>query len=83
MANIDKNFLEAEIKKMISEIAEIEPEKITKDANFVEDLGMDSMMALEVLASLEKKYNIKIPEDNLTKITSLNNVVVLLMQLLG
>jgi len=83
VANIDKNFLEAEIKKMISEIAEIEPEKITKDANFVEDLGMDSMMALEVLASLEKKYNIKIPEDNLTKITSLNNVVVLLMQLLG
>ena len=49
--------------------------EIKDDAEFVQDLGMDSMMALEVLASLEKKYKIIIPEEELLKFTTLNNTV--------
>ena len=67
--------LEKEIKKIIEEITEIEQEKITPEAKFIEDLGMDSMMALEVLASLEKKYKIRIPEESLMKITNLKQTV--------
>jgi len=59
--------LEKEIKKIVAEITEIEQEKITPEAKFIEDLGMDSMMALEILASLEKKYKIRIPEESLMK----------------
>ena len=36
---------------------------------------MDSMMALEILASIEKKYRIVIPEDTLPKFTSLNKTI--------
>lgn len=75
MSNIDKNTLEKDIRVLIAEIVEIEPEKITREASFVEDLGMDSMMALEILASIEKKYKLRIPEENLTKISNLNKVV--------
>lgn len=75
MAAIDTKKLENELKAIIAEIVEIEPEKITPEANFVEDLGMDSMMALEILASLEKKYKLRIPEENLTKVTSLNKTI--------
>lgn len=75
MEPVAKNGLEREIRAIIAEILEVDEEKITPDARFVEDLGMDSMMALEVLASAEKKYKIKIPEENLTKVTSLRNVV--------
>jgi len=72
--------LRAEATKLLddqddNEIAEVEPDKITPDAKFVEDLGMDSMMALEVLASVEKKYKIKIPEENLMKLTTLDQTV--------
>jgi acyl carrier protein len=75
MGKIDKNILENDLKELIAEIVEVEPDKITPGANFVEDLGMDSMMALEILASIEKKYKLRIPEENLTKITNLNKVV--------
>ncbi len=75
MATIDAKKLENELRSLIAEIVEIDPEKITLEANFVEDLGMDSMMALEILASIEKKYKLRIPEENLTKITNLNKVV--------
>ena len=75
MPKIDAKTLEAELRTLIAEIVEIEPEKITPDASFVEDLGMDSMMALEILASIEKKYKLRIPEDNLPKVTSLNKTI--------
>jgi len=83
MVKTDRNTLENDLKKIIAEIVEIEPEKITLDANFVEDLGMDSMMALEILASIEKKYKLRIPEENLTKITSLNKVMELVDKFLS
>ena len=72
--------LEGELKDLIAEIVEIDKVKITPDASFVEDLGMDSMMALEILASIEKKYGLRIPEENLVKITSLAEVVKLVRE---
>lgn len=69
------NNLESEIRSIIAEILEIDEGKITSDAKFVEELGMDSMMALEILASVEKKYKIKIPETYLTKITTMDSIV--------
>ena len=79
---VDEKTLENEIKQMIAEIIEVEPEKITTDAKFVEDLGMDSMMALEILASIEKKYRVQIPEEKLTSITNLKATVDLAKELM-
>jgi len=67
--------LEQELKQLIAQILEVEPEKITPEAKFVEDLGMDSMMALEIVAAIEKKYKITIPEEKLMKIATLKDVV--------
>lgn len=67
--------LEQELRELIAEIVELESEKITLEANFVEDLGMDSMMGLEVLASIEKKYKLKIPEEALVKMTDLKQII--------
>ena len=74
-AMVDNEKLKNELILIISEIVEIEPEKITPNANFIEDLGMDSMMALEILASIEKKYKLRIPEENLPKMLSLNKTL--------
>ena len=73
MGTTATNNLENEIRSLVAEIMEIDEEKITPDAKFVEDLGMDSMMALEVLASAEKKYKIKISEDYIMKVTDLKS----------
>jgi len=63
-------------------LEEDEPEKIDGAAHFVKDLGMDSMMALEILAAIEKKYRIVLPEDTLPKFTSLNQTVKIVQQVL-
>lgn len=67
--------VEKDIRELVAEILESSPEEIDGDANFVKDLGMDSMMALEILAGIEKKYRIVIPEDALPKFTDLNTTV--------
>jgi len=80
MTTIPADKLLKDVKKMILQIGELDEDAVTPDAKFVEDLGLDSMMALEVLASLEKKYKVKIPEENLAKMTSLSKTVEVLTE---
>lgn len=75
--------IEEDIRELVAEILEVEPEEINVDAEFVKDLGMDSMMALEILASIEKKYKIAIPEDDLAKFTDLRTTVSLVTKMLN
>jgi acyl carrier protein len=75
--------IEEDIRELVAEILEVEPEEINADAEFVKDLGMDSMMALEILASIEKKYKIAIPEDDLAKFTDLRTTVSLVKTMLN
>lgn len=67
--------LENEIRNLIAEIIEKDPSEITPDAKFFQDLGVDSMMALEIMAAMEKKYKIAIPEEKLPQLTTLRETV--------
>jgi len=75
--------IKLEIRKLIAEIVERDEEEISDEANFVEDLGMDSMMALEILAAIEKKYKVQIPEEKLMKITNLRQTAELAIEFLA
>ena len=75
--------VEKDVRDLVAEVLETEPNEISPDANFVKDLGMDSMMALEILASIEKKYRIVIPEESLAKFTSLNKTVSIVKEILA
>jgi acyl carrier protein len=73
--------IEQEIREIIAEIIEKKPQDITLDAKLIDDLGADSMMALEILASLEKKYKVIVPEDKLPQLTSLRKIMELVKSL--
>ena len=81
MAQLNYN-VEQDIRNLLAEILETEPASIDGNASFVKDLGMDSMMALEILAGIEKKYRIVIPEETLPKFTDLNTTIKLVKDIL-
>jgi len=83
MANLTKEQLEKDLRAMVAEILEIEPEAVDGEAGFVKDLGMDSMMALEILAGIEKKYRIVVPEDSLAKFTTLDKTVEIVLDIMS
>jgi len=75
--------VEQEIRCLVAEILEEEPETIKGNASFIKDLGMDSMMALEILAGIEKKYRIVVPEEMLPKFVDLDSTVDIVKDILG
>jgi len=74
--------LEQDLRKLVAEVLESDPKSIDPNAGFVKDMGMDSMMALEILAGIEKKYRIAIPEEMLPKFTNLNQTIKIVKGLL-
>ena len=69
--------LEREITTIVAEIIEMEEDELwnKREAHFVNELDVDSMLALEMLAVLEKKYKITIPEENILDLTSLQSTI--------
>ena len=57
-----------ELRVLFSEITEIDDIPSTKS---LKDLGVDSMMALEIVTAIEKKYAIKIEEAELDQVATL------------
>ena len=68
------NNLEEEVKKLIADITEVPVEKLTLDADFFNDLGIDSLKAIEIVAAFEKKYRIIIPEKDIPNIRNLRQI---------
>ena len=75
MSQVDDLTLEKELREIIARITEIDPATIKLESKFVDDLGMDSMMALEILAAMEKKYKIQVPEEKLSQLTNLKEAI--------
>ncbi len=66
--------LEKDITAIVAEVTELDESEIweKRDADFFKDLEIDSLLALEILALIEKKFKVQIPEEKLVDITSLN-----------
>ncbi len=61
------------IREIVVEILEIDPDELTESSRFIEDHNADSLRAVEILSRLEKKFNVVIPQEELPRMTSLNN----------
>ncbi len=72
---MNRDEIRDEIRNLIAEIAEdmdVDESTITDEAHFIEDMGLDSMALLEVLATMEKKFGVTIPESEFPNITTIN-----------
>ncbi|MBX6769902.1 MAG: acyl carrier protein, partial [Actinomadura rubrobrunea] len=61
-----------DLRETIAEIIDMDVEEVTDHARFVEDLGLDSLMALEITVRLEKKYGVSLEEEELAELTDLH-----------
>jgi acyl carrier protein len=63
-----------ELRGFVANVLDVDSDAVTDDAHFVAELGADSLKALEVMVGLEKKYRIKISEDEVRDITTFAEV---------
>jgi acyl carrier protein len=64
----------SKIKEIISDILEIAPNELVPTHMFNEDYGADSLVAIDILASLEKNLKITIPQSELSRMVNLEGV---------
>lgn len=60
-----------ELREIAAEVLEVEPEEITPEGLFAEEHDADSLRAIELLARIEKRFKIDIPQQELPNMVSL------------
>jgi len=68
--------LREELRALVAEIAE--KDEIPDGATF-KDLGIDSMMGVEIIAAIERQYRIKFSDPELSEVTTLNRSLALVL----
>ena len=64
-----------EMKELIAEGLNIDESRITEEASFKDDLGADSLDLFELVMSLEDKYDLEIPSEELEKLLTVGDVI--------
>jgi acyl carrier protein len=64
----------AELREIVIDVLELEPQELSDDADFVDEYQADSLRAIEILARLEKKYKVEIPQSELAEMRNLTAV---------
>ena len=72
---MNRETIENDTKIIVAEIVGVNVETIDNNASFVGDLDFDSVRMLETIAVLERKYRIRIPEDDILTIRTINNAI--------
>jgi acyl carrier protein len=64
----------AAMREIVSEILELEDDELTETSSFVDDHGADSLRAIEIMTRVEKKFKVRIPQNDLPKMTNVANL---------
>ena len=63
-----------ELREIVADVLEVEPEEITETGLFSEEHEADSLQAIEVLARIEKTLRVAVPQTELPNMGSLDGV---------
>ena len=63
------------VKKIVCDKLGVDESKVTETASFVNDLGADSLDVVEFVMEVEKEFNITIPDEEATKLTTVGAAI--------
>ena len=63
------------LQNIIAEVLNVDPDEITPDTTFVDDLGADSLDVFQIIMGIEEEFDIEIPAEDAEKITTVEEAV--------
>ena len=63
------------LKKIISEVLNVDEDEISMDTTFVDDLGADSLDVYQIVMGIEEEFDIEIDNDQAEKIVTVGDAV--------
>ncbi|MBK8193190.1 MAG: acyl carrier protein [Lewinellaceae bacterium] len=70
MANVAER-----VKKIIVDKLGVDENEVNKDANFIQDLGADSLDTVELIMEFEKEFDVSIPDEQAEKIQTVGQAI--------
>lgn len=63
------------LQQIIAEVLNVEPDEITMDTTFVDDLGADSLDVFQIITGIEEEFDIEIPNEAAESIVTVADAV--------
>ena len=67
--------LEERMREVVVDRLKVGPERVTRDASFINDLGADSLDLVELIMAFEEEFGVTIPEGDAEKLTTFGKVL--------
>lgn len=71
------------LKKVIAEVLSVDPDEITMDTTFTDDLGADSLDLFQVIMGIEEEFDIEVLPEKAENITTVEEAVELIKSALN
>lgn len=66
------------LKNIIAEVLSVDPDEITLDTTFTDDLGADSLDVYQIIMGIEEEFDIEIPAESAENIATVEQAVELI-----
>jgi acyl carrier protein len=66
--------IEEKVKDIIVEQLGVNPEQVTPEASFIEDLGADSLDIVELVMAFEEEFGVEVPDEDAEKLQTVGDV---------
>ena len=71
------------MQNIIAEVLNVDPDEITPDTTFVDDLGADSLDVFQIIMGIEEEFDIEIPNEKAEKIVSVGDAAEAIRNAIG
>ena len=68
------------LREIIGDVLNIDPDTITADTTFVDDLGADSLDLYQIILGVEDAFDIEIPQEEAEKIVTVADAIDLIQR---
>ena len=72
---MSEKTIEEKVKDIIVEQLGVNPEQVTPNASFIEDLGADSLDTVELVMAFEEEFGVEVPDEDAEKLQSVGDVI--------
>nr|MBP3598080.1 acyl carrier protein [Eubacterium sp.] len=64
-----------ELREVICQYVEVEPEKVTEEARFIEDLGFNSYDFMSLVGEIEEMYDVEVEEREVVNVKTVGDAI--------
>ncbi len=73
----------SKVRAIIADQLMVDPDEVTDEASFVEDLGADSLDTVELIMEFEDEFAVEISDEDAEKISTVGEAIVYMSKLMG